>query len=139
MMPHKQRQERVQQHEASTKANIANNRPQTPKEIHSRCDRQKQHRSNRPNKGEGQKQLLAVMAMVCGSGHGNDNERLEEHAHGEGVHRKTGSVDLMAEELEDALAAGRRRCQISSEALDSVGPAWFAVVFGQDCGCGVSS
>lgn len=139
MMPHEQRQERVEQYEASTKADIADNRPQAPKEIHSWRDGEEQHRSNRSDECEDQKQLLAIVAMVCGSGHGDDNERLEEHTDGKGVHRETSSVDLMAEKLEDALAAGGRGCQISSEALDSVGFAWFAVVFGQNCCCGVSS
>ena len=60
--------------------------------------------------------------MVCGAGHGYDEQRLDQHGDAEGVHGEAGRVDFEAEDVNDTLSllwvvwleqgckAGRRGC-----------------------------
>lgn len=78
--------------------------------------------------------------MIGGARHGDDDEGLEQHRQREGVHCEGSRVDLMAEELKDALRAtgvGRVLAE-SKRRLDAAGPTWLAVVVSEDCSGRVS-
>ena len=103
MIPDEKRKEGVQEHKGGAKAGVRDDCEERAEQVDRRTNREEQHGRDGAGKGEDQEQRLPVAAAVGRPGHGDDDQRLHQHADGKGVHGEAGRVDLHAEDVDHAL------------------------------------